>query len=211
MESVETDGRNGLRGHKPGKIAKYPTVFPARQRAMWRACLSQLRQSVHIRMMTKKRSKGNPDPSRMPVPGAAGIRVAGRGDRAVLPGSVDGADWHVASDDAGLGPDRPRCNSVVRDHNSDKERKSPGTRCAGKSVISELPRHDRPSVLAGGTRQRSWLRGNLKPAFMWLPDKAAIREPRRFRRRGSSSKRRLRSNNTTSLCSLDDNRTRIVS
>src|SRR3982751_4678732 len=50
-----------------------------------------------------------------------------------------------------------------------REGTSPGIHCADKSVAAEQLRHDPPSVLVGGARQRQWLRGTLENDSMWVP------------------------------------------
>ena len=107
MECVGTDQRNDRHGHRPGSTAIRLAVFLASEEAMcYRISMERLlglRQPAHTRMMTRKRSKGNPDPSRAPVLDAFGIPAAGHGDRAVLPDSADAGDSHSAADGVGLG------------------------------------------------------------------------------------------------------------
>ena len=112
----------------------------------------------------------NPDPSRKPVLGAAGIPAVDHGDRAVPPDSVDGGDSRNAADGVGLARGNAGCNSVVRDHSADRQKTSHGSRCPRKLVALEQLRHEPPSALAGGARQRRLLRGTLEPDSMWVPD-----------------------------------------
>jgi hypothetical protein len=174
VECVETDQRNDLCGHRPGSTAILLAVLQASEGAM-RSRISVerllgLRQSAHIRIMTRKCSKGNPDPSRASVLDAVGIPAAGHGDRVVPPDSVDAGDSRGAAD--GVGPARGNsgCNSADRGHNASRERTSPRNFCHDRPVAAELLRHAPPSALAGGARQRQWLRGTLEPVLCGVPD-----------------------------------------
>jgi len=106
----------------------------------------------HNRMMPGKRSKGNPDPSRAPAPGAAGTAAAGRDDRAVLPDSVDVAGWRRVA--AGAGRDRGKigCSSAVLDHSGSREKTERGIRYPGKPVAEEPLRQQPPCAFA----RRHW-------------------------------------------------------
>jgi len=77
-------------------------------------------------MMSPKRSKVNPDPSLAGALDVIGIPAAGHGDRGGLPDSADAGDSHCAADEVELGCGSSGCNSVVRDHNADRDRTSPG-------------------------------------------------------------------------------------
>ena len=98
----------------------------------------------------------NHDPARGPEHGVVDTRAAGRNDRASPPGFGDSGGWHTDVAGAVHAGGTPGCSRVA------------------------------PCVVAGGTRQRQRLRGNLKTALLWcLPEGAAMQEPLRFRRRGS--------------------------
>src|ERR1051326_9309470 len=170
--------------------------------------LLYLPQTLHIRMMTRKRSKWNPDPSREPESDGAGTHALGRGGRAVLPDSFDTADWQGASADAGLDRDKPCCSSAVRGHNLHRQKTSPGTGRSSRFLAAEQHRNDQPSALAGGARQRQWLRGNLEPAFVWSPDQGRHRNPVAYDGGVPALQRRL-SKQHYSPSFTDDNWTRI--
>ena len=154
MECVGRDQRNGLRDHTRGSTTIHRAAVPASKAAVpYRISLERLvvfHRSVHVAMMTKKRSKVNHDPSRALVRDDAGIPVAGRGDRAALPGSVDAGDWPGGADEAGLGCGNAGCSSVVRGHNVNREKMSPGSCWPGKSAEVEQLRRRLPSALVGG-------------------------------------------------------------
>ena len=81
-----------------------------------------------------------------------------------------------------------------------------GIRRGGRFVAGEPLRRVTPCVVAGGTRPRRRLRGNLKTALLWcLHEGAAMQEPLRFRRGGSHPNSRLESKYT--FTDADDDRT----
>ena len=160
------DRRNGLSGHRPGSKAIRPAFFLASEaaRCHW-SCVQHPRKSlpsVHIRMMTAKGSKVNPDPSRAPALDATDRPAADHGDRAGLPDSADDDDWRPAADRDGLGCGNADCNSAVRDRNAGREKTSHGNHCADKPAAAEPLRPKPPYALAGRARQRLWLRGTLE-------------------------------------------------
>jgi hypothetical protein len=173
------DRRNDQGGHRPGSTAIRLVVFPTSEgikcyRISGQSLLDSP-QSAHIRMMSPKRSKVNPDPSLAGALDVIGIPAAGHGDRGGLPDSADAGDSHCAADEVELGCGSSGCNSVVRDHNADRDRTSPGIHCAGKPAAAEQLRHEPPSALAGRARQRLWLRGTLEQFHVRCLSKAATR------------------------------------
>ncbi len=135
--------------------------------------------------MPGKRPKGNPDPSRALALGVADTPAAGHNGRAGLRGCSGTDGWHSGADGAGLDRGRRGCNSAVRGHSEDTDRTPHDIHCPSKPVAGEPIRHVPPCVLAGGARQRQWLRATLEPALIGDLTKVAIPEPRRFQRRGS--------------------------
>jgi hypothetical protein len=173
------DRRNDQGGDRPGSTAIRLVVFPASEGIKcYRISVQSLLespQSAHIRMMSPKRSKVNPDPSLAGALDVIGIPAAGHGDRGGLPDSADAGDSHCAADEVELGCGSSGCNSVVRDHNAGRDRTSPGIHCAGKPAAAEQLRHEPPSALAGRARQRLWLRGTLEQFHVRCLSKAATR------------------------------------
>jgi hypothetical protein len=135
--------------------------------------------------MPGKRPKGKIDPSRALAPCVAGTPAAGRNDLPVLPDCSGTDGWHGGADDAGLDCGRRGCNSVVRGHSASRYRTPLGIRCQGKPVAAEPILRVPPCVLAGGARQRQWLRGTLEAALIGDLTKVAMPELRRFQRRSS--------------------------
>ena len=163
------------------------------------ALLLGLLQPVHIRIMPGKRSKGNPDPSRAPAPGADGIAAAGHDDRAVLPDSVGAGDWRSAADGGEPAGGRRGCNSAVRGRSGNREKRSRGIRCPSKTVAGEVPPQESPCVSTGGTGQGRLLRGRLEPARMWWPDEGCHTGTPSLPTTGSLPVSCLRRHITTSL------------
>jgi hypothetical protein len=116
--------------------------------------------------MPGKRSKRNCDPSRPLAPDAGGIPVAGRNDRACLPGSAGNGGWRVDADGGVPGGDMPGCSNAVRDHSANRERTWHGNRRPGKLEAAEPLRQKPPRVSTGGTGQRRRLRATLEPAWI---------------------------------------------
>jgi len=173
------DRRTDQGGHRPGSTAIRLVVFPASEGIQcYRISVQDLLESsqpAHIRMMTTKRSKVNPDPSLAAALDVIGIPAAGHGDRGGLPDSADAGDSHCAADEVELGYGSSSCNSVVRDHNAGRDRTSTGIHCADKPAAAEQLRHEPPSALAGRARQRLWLRGTLEQFHVRCLPKAATR------------------------------------
>ena len=71
-------------------------------------------------MMPGKRSKGNPDPSRLVAldAGGTGTPAGDPDDRAALRGSVDGACWRTVAAAGGLVRGTGCCSSGFRDHSA---------------------------------------------------------------------------------------------
>jgi hypothetical protein len=190
VECLATVRRRGPDGHKSGNGATRPAGFAANEGAqqLWIGLelLIGLLESVHIPIMSSKRSKRNLDPSRALARGVDDTPAAGRGDRVALPGSVDVGGWRTAAAGAALGAGNGGCSSAGRDHSGNREKRSRSIRCCSKSFAAELFRGESPCPCAGRARQALQLRGTLEPASMFGGlTKVAMSEPRRFRRRGS--------------------------
>jgi hypothetical protein len=135
----------------------------------------------HYRMMPRKRSKGNPDPSRAVALDAGGTctPAGDHDDRAAPQCSVGSVCWRSAAAGGELARGSRCCNSDVRGHSECRCRKPLGSLGQGKTFAAEpLRREPPPCVIAGGTGQRQCSRGRLEPALFGLPvDGCRTRNP----------------------------------